>query len=63
MLELPGTYRVQVQLVAGQLPPHLIDAIAPSGFDYGLSARDVADAIVERYRVLHRREFDMEFGE
>jgi predicted secreted Zn-dependent protease len=42
--------------VSGQLPPHLIDAISGAGFEYGLSARDVADAMVEQYRVLWERD-------
>ena len=32
-------YRLNVKLVAGQLPPHLIHAISGVGFEYGLTAR------------------------
>ena len=51
-----GPYTANVKLVAGQLPPHLIHAIAGAGFPYGLSAREVAEAIVRGYRVLWERD-------
>jgi len=51
-----GPYTANVKLIAGQLPPHLIHAIAGAGFPYGLSARDVAEAIVRGYRVLWERD-------
>ena len=51
-----GPYNLNVKLVAGQLPPHLIDAISGVGFEYGLSARDVGDKLVELYRVLWERD-------
>jgi len=45
-------YRLNIKLVAGQLPPHLINAISGAGFEYGLSARALGDKLVELYRVL-----------
>ncbi|WDE01288.1 multiheme c-type cytochrome [Thalassomonas actiniarum] len=51
-----GPYKVNVKLVAGQLPPHLIHAISGAGFEYGLSARDIGDRMVELYRVLWERD-------
>jgi len=45
-------YQVNIKLVAGQLPPHLINAISDVGFEYGLSARAVGDKLVDLYRVL-----------
>jgi len=48
-------YRLNVKLVAGQLPPHLIHAISGAGFEYGLSARAIGDKLVELYRVLWER--------
>ncbi len=55
--ELTGKapYTVRVALVAGQLPPHLIHAISGVGFEYGLSARTLSEAIVAGYRVLWER--------
>ncbi len=48
-------YTANIKLVAGQLPPHLIHAISAVGFEYGLSARDIGDKIVDLYRVLWER--------
>lgn len=48
-------YAVNIKLVAGQLPPHLIHAISGVGFEYGLSARDIGDKLVDLYRVLWER--------
>jgi hypothetical protein len=45
-------YRLNIKLVAGQLPPHLINAIAGAGFEYGLSARTLGNKLVDLYRVL-----------
>ncbi len=48
-------YTVNIKLVAGQLPPHLINAISAVGFEYGLSPRAIADKMIENYRVLWER--------
>jgi hypothetical protein len=48
-------YRLNIKLVAGQLPPHLINAISGAGFEYGLSARALGDKLVDLYRVLWER--------
>jgi hypothetical protein len=53
-------YRVNVKLVAGQLPPHLIDAISGVGFEYGLTARTLGDKLVDLYRVLWERSVDVD---
>ena len=50
-----GPYTVSVQVVAGMVPVNLIHAIADVGFDYDLSAREVATRIVEGHLVLHER--------
>ncbi|MCK5831994.1 MAG: c-type cytochrome [Methylococcales bacterium] len=49
-------YTANIKLVAGQLPPHLIHAISGAGFEYGLSARDIGDKLVDLYRVLWERD-------
>jgi hypothetical protein len=51
---------VNVKLVAGQLPPHLIHAISGVGFEYGLTARAIGDKLVDLYRVLWERNVDIE---
>ena len=48
-------YRLNIKLIAGQLPPHLINAISGAGFEYGLSARAIGDKLVDLYRVLWER--------
>jgi hypothetical protein len=42
-------YRVIVRLVAGMVPVNLVHAIQGVGFDYGMSALEVADAIKSRH--------------
>ncbi|MGH8548717.1 MAG: c-type cytochrome [Methylococcales bacterium] len=53
-------YRLGVKLVAGQLPPHLIQAISGAGFEYGLSAQAIGNKLVDHYRVLWEQKFVIE---
>ena len=53
-------YDLRVQLVAAMVPVNLVDAIQHVGFDYGMSPREVADAIVAGHRVLWERELRIE---
>ncbi|MDA1050288.1 MAG: multiheme c-type cytochrome [Planctomycetota bacterium] len=48
-----GPYSAHVDLVAGMVPINLIHFIETVGFDYDMSAREVADAIVEGHMVVH----------
>ncbi len=59
--ELSGAppYSANIKLIAGMVPPNLVDAIKDVGFDYGMSARDVADAVVAGHRVLWERETEI----
>ncbi len=57
-----GPYRLHVELKAAMVPVNLIGAIQHVGFDYGMSPRDVADAVVEGHRVLWDREIQIEIG-
>jgi hypothetical protein len=54
-LTCDGPYYAQVQLIAGMVPINLVHEISSVGFDYHLSASDVAEAIVEGHMVLHNR--------
>ncbi|MCZ6857465.1 MAG: hypothetical protein O7F70_05655, partial [Gemmatimonadetes bacterium] len=45
-------YRATVRLVVGMVPVNLVHAIQEVGFDYGMSAREVADAIRSRHTLL-----------
>ena len=60
--ELSGAppYSANIKLIAGMVPPNLIDAIKGMGFDYGLSARGIADAVVAGHRVLWERDVAVE---
>ncbi len=51
----PGPYKVVVQLIAGMVPVNLIRDIASAGFDYDLSARELAARVVAGHEVLHER--------
>lgn len=42
MLHGPGTYNVNVKMIAGMVPVNLVDEIKGVGFDYGMSAHEVA---------------------
>ncbi len=53
-------YRVNIKLAAGQLPPHLIQAISGFGLEYGLSARSLGDKLVDLYRVLWEKNVEIQ---
>lgn len=55
-LTCQGPYYAQVQLVAGMVPVNLVQAISSVGFDYDMSPREVANAVVEGHQVLHVRD-------
>jgi hypothetical protein len=55
-----GSYRLRVELIAGMVPVNLIGAIQHVGFDYGMSPREVADAVVEGHRILWEREIEIQ---
>ncbi|MCG8450117.1 MAG: cytochrome c family protein [Pirellulales bacterium] len=50
-----GPYYCQVQLVAGMVPINLVHEISSVGFDYHLSAKEVAERVVDGHLVLHNR--------
>ncbi len=47
-----GPYRARVQLIAGMVPVNLVNEIKGVGFDYFLSAREVAERVVDGHLVL-----------
>jgi hypothetical protein len=51
-----GPYRAEVELMAGMVPINLVHEIQHVGFDYYMSAREVADAVVDGHLVLWKRE-------
>jgi hypothetical protein len=57
-----GPYTARVELVAGMVPVNLIDAIKGVGFDYGMSAREVAERVVAGHQVLWELEEEIALG-
>ena len=57
-----GAYEIRVELIAGMVPVNLIDAIKGVGFDYGMSAREVAERVVDGHQVLWTREAVAQVG-
>lgn len=55
-----GPYRVHVEIKAGMVPVNLVHEIKDVGFDYGLSAREVAERVVAGHQVLWEREATVE---
>ncbi|MEO1984223.1 MAG: multiheme c-type cytochrome [Fuerstiella sp.] len=51
----PGTYTIRMQLIAGMVPVNLVHVISDVGFDYGMSAKAVADGVVDGHMVLYDR--------
>lgn len=47
-----GPYRARIQLIAGMVPVNLIHEIKDVGFDYFMSAREVAEKVVDGHLVL-----------
>lgn len=50
-----GDYTIRVQLIAGMVPVNLVHEISDVGFDYGMSARQIANGVVSGHLVLHER--------
>ncbi|MFT4579684.1 MAG: nitrate/TMAO reductase-like tetraheme cytochrome c subunit, partial [Nitrospinales bacterium] len=59
-----GPYKAKVDFIAGMAPANLIGAIKNRGFDYAMSAREVAENVAAGYEVLASKEivFDVEGG-
>jgi len=50
-----GPYCINVKLIAGMVPINLVREISDVGFDYGMTARQIANRIVGGHMVLHER--------
>ncbi|MFT5599679.1 MAG: hypothetical protein ACI823_002769 [Chitinophagales bacterium] len=51
-----GPYKVIVELKAAMIPVNLVGAIMDVGFDYGMTPREVADAVVDGHQVLWKKD-------
>jgi hypothetical protein len=52
-------YKANVKLIAQMIPVNLVDEIQHVGFDYFMSPRDVADAVVEGAMILYDRDVEL----
>lgn len=57
-----GKYNVSVKLRSAMVPINLIDAIQGVGFDYGMSAKQIADEIVAGHSTVWEKEMDIQVG-
>lgn len=51
-----GPYKAKIDFIAGMAPANLIGAIKGQGFDYAMSAREVAENVAAGYEVLYTKE-------
>ena len=58
-----GPYTATVELVAGMIPINLLNDIQEVGFDYGMSAKQIGDAVVEGHQVLWQKQYEFEVDE
>ncbi|NNM34995.1 MAG: hypothetical protein HKO53_18095, partial [Gemmatimonadetes bacterium] len=54
-----GPYTAEVRLISQMIPVNLIHEIQGVGFDYYMSPREVADAVVEGAQVLWERQVEL----
>ena len=57
-----GPYYANVRIMAGMVPVNLVHEIEGVGFDYGMTARDVADAVVAGHLLVEERSVDLTGG-
>ena len=60
--ELSGAapYTAVIQLKAAMIPPNLVAEVGFLGFDYGLSIRDISEAVVAGHQIVWEREFKLQ---
>jgi hypothetical protein len=57
-----GPYKANIQLKVAPAPVNLIAAVQSVGFDYNLSAREVADAVVSGHEILYEKNVTFNTG-
>ena len=57
-----GTYTANVKLMSAMVPVNLIDAIQDVGFDFNMSAREVADGVVDGHSIVWEKELQINLG-
>lgn len=58
----PAPFSANIKLIAGMVPVNLIYEIQDVGFDYGMSPRDIADAIVAGHQILWEKDVTLSPG-
>lgn len=58
-----GPYKASVELVSAMIPINLLNEIQHVGFDYGMSAKEIGDAVVEGHQVIWQREYTFNVDE
>ena len=51
--------KLNVKLIAGMVPVNLVNEISDMGFDYNMSPKEIADAVVAGHQVLWERELSV----
>jgi len=54
-LPCPGDYKIRVQLIAGMVPVNLVHEISHVGFDYGMSAKQIAKGVVDGHLIVREQ--------
>ena len=57
-----GPYYANVKIKAGMVPSNLVHEIEGVGFDYGMSAREVAEKVVDGHVVVRERDVNLSEG-
>jgi hypothetical protein len=55
-----GPYTARIELKAAMVPVNLVNEVRDVGFDYGLSARQVAEELVAGHQVIWERELQLD---
>ena len=58
-----GPYTAEIELIGQMIPVNLIAEISFMGFEYGMSAREIAENVVAGSQVLWRREVTLQSGQ
>jgi len=62
MLTGKGPYTAKVEFKAGMAPANLVGAIQGRGFDYAMSAQEVAAGVAAGYEILWKKEVKLEMS-
>lgn len=57
-----GPYHATIRIKAGMVPVNLVHEIADMGFDYGMTEREVAEAVVAGHVVVRQRSVNLSAG-